>query len=113
MPYRYFSHIYVALQNNNINPNKVIIVSNHYKNYENNKTYLEKLNLDTSKSLTFYFFDEFLRNKGNELLDDKNKKIFVKEESIIQKKKFKSLMLNRRLHLHRRMFLSLLVMKIY
>lgn len=108
MPYRYFSHIYIALQNNNINPNKVIIVSNHYKNYENNKTYLEKLNLDTSKSLTFYFFDEFLRNKGNELLDDKNKKIFLKEESIIQKKKFKSLMLNRRLHLHRRMFLSLI-----
>lgn len=108
MPYRYFSHIYISLQNNNINPNKVIIVSNHYKNYENNKVYLEKLNLDTNKTLDFYFFDEFLRNKGNEILDAKNENIFLSENDILVKKQYKALMLNRRLHLHRRMFLSLI-----
>jgi len=106
MPFKYFTEFYISLQNNNINPNKIWIISNNFKNYENNKKYLDRFGINNSKSLNFLTFYEQLRTKSNETLD--NDKLFLSENDLIHKRKYKSLMLNRRLHLHRIIFLSLL-----
>lgn len=104
--FKYFTEFYISLQNNNINPNKIWIISNNFKNYENNKKYLDRFGINNSKSLNFLTFYEKLRTKSNETLD--NDKLFLSENDLIHKRKYKSLMLNRRLHLHRIIFLSLL-----
>ena len=108
MPFEYFKNIYISLQRNNINPNKIWIVSNNFENINNNIKFLNKFKINHSKTLNFLVYYEQLKSKANEILDDNLKNLFVSEDNIVKIKKNKCLMLNRRLHWHRKIFLSLI-----
>ena len=108
MPFDYFKKIYIDLQNNNINPKKIWIVSNNYKNIDNNLKFLKRFGISEDKQLNFLIYYEQLHSKANELVDDTLKKLFIDEKSAFDFKTNKCLMLNRRLHWHRKIFLSLI-----
>jgi len=108
MPAEYFTSIYKCLQRNNINPNKIWIISNNFENINNNFKLLNKFKIPHSKKLNFLIYYEQLKNKANEMVDDTIKNLFVSEDDIVKIKEKKCLMLNRRLHWHRKIFLSLL-----
>ena len=102
----YFSKIYISLQNNNINPNKVWIVSNNFKAHENNLQFLEKFKLNLSKKLNFLIYYEQMETKANEMIG--NSHLFMDENDLLLNRKNKCLFLNRRMHWHRKAFLSLI-----
>lgn len=106
MPLEYFAQIYKELQEINISPNKVWIISNNFKNKINNKLFLKKFKLQNLDKINFLVFYEQMRTKANELLDVNN--IFQTESDILKNKSKYALIFNRRLHLHRLMFLGLL-----
>ena len=108
MPIEYFKQIYITLQNNNINPNKIWIVSNNFKNKDNNIKFLQKFGMSIDIQLNFLVFYEQLKTKGNEVIDNINNNLLLSDKDEIKIKSNKCLMLNRRLHWHRKMFLSLL-----
>jgi len=112
MPIEYFQKIYILLQNNNINPNKVWIISNNFSNIDNNNKFLDKFGIDKSKNLNFLTYYEQLKTKSNEIIDKKLVDKFINQvtydKNIFSKSK-KGLILNRRLPLHRKIFLSLIM----
>ena len=110
MPFEYLKKIYVSLQNNNINPNKVYFISNNFSSYDTNKKLLNKLGINPSKRLNFFTYYEQLKTKSNEIIDENVKNMFISESEFDScNKNKKSLILNRRLHLHRKIFLSLIM----
>ena len=108
MPIEYFKSIYITLQRNNINPNKIWIISNNFENKNNNIKFLDKFKINHSKSINFLIYYEQLKSKANEITDNKLKSHFTVDTNIVSIKKNKCLMLNRRLHWHRKIFLSLI-----
>lgn len=107
MPSKYFSQIYKELQSINVSPTKLWILSNNFKNIENNQLFLNKFNLKNISKINFIVFYEQLRTKATELLD-KSTDLQSESDIHLEKKKY-ALILNRRLHLHRLMFLGLLI----
>jgi len=108
MPIKYFKNIYMALQRNNINPNKIWIISNNFENKNNNIKFLDKFKIKHLNAINFLIYYEQLKTKADEILDDKIKLSFIDDNDIVSIKKNKCLMLNRRLHWHRKIFLSLI-----
>ena len=104
----YFKWIYIHLQDNNINPSNVYIVSNNFQNSDTNDYYLNKIGFTTDKKLNFITYYEQLKTKANEISDSKLSSSFLSENEIVSKKKYKCLLLNRRLHIHRKLLLSLI-----
>ena len=110
MPITYFSKIYISLQNNNINPNKLFIISNNFSNIDNNLKFLNKFGISNSRKINFLTYYEQLKTKSNEIIDDNiTDKFITKSEYDVFKKTKKCLILNRRLHIHRKIFLSLIM----
>ena len=104
----YFKWIYIHLQDNNINPSNVYIVSNNFQNSDTNDYYLNRIGFTTDKKLNFITYYEQLKTKANEISDLNLSSSFLNENQIVAKKKYKCLLLNRRLHIHRKVLLSLI-----
>lgn len=108
MPFKYFKRIYISLQNNNINPSNIFIISNNYENINNNIKFLNKFGMYNSPHLNFLIYYEQLKSKANEFIDNSLSNKFVNDTHVNHTKSKKAIILNRRLHTHRKCFLSLM-----